>query len=227
MKTHKVTTILAFTLSFVFLTTLKTEAQEKGFHYGARFGIGESNLNIEGITTEKGKLALSGGAATSYQFGEIFGITADFLFTSKGATAEGTTQEETLFGTQTYKYTDKYNLFYAELPITGKLSIPIGDDFFLKAYSGPSMNFNLLALESRIYDNTDYHQDNGYFDREMKDLETIEYALIYGVGVDIISKDDRIFFLDVRSSGALTPVGNINGRSAKSNYFLISAGYMF
>lgn len=211
-----------------FLQVEMTQAQESGFHYGGRFGIGESSMTINGKSGMSSKLSFSGGVATCYQFNSIVGITADFLFTSKGAKAKGSVTQNDLFGNpRSYAYSEQFNLFYAELPVAAKLSIPLRDDFFIKGFAGPSMNFKLLGMETREYDDESFNANNGYYGRELKNLETIEYSIVYGAGIDVVSKDNRIFFLDFRLSNALGHAGTINYQSVRNNYFMISAGYLF
>lgn len=223
--TRNISALVLFTALLLIPGFIK--AQSTGFHYGARFGLGESKVNLENTSATNGKLALSLGAATTYRFNDYLGLNADFLFTSKGGTMNGAVTESVLGVQRTYTYEDRFNLFYAELPVTGQLRLPLSDDFALKAFVGPSVNFKLLALQSRQYDDDDYDRNNGYSDREMDRVETMEYTLVYGAGIEVQGQDSRTFFIDFRRNDALDGIGFINNQRALSKYFLISAGYLF
>ncbi|MFZ5554387.1 MAG: outer membrane beta-barrel protein [Bacteroidota bacterium] len=203
-------------------------AQEKGFRYGGRFGLGESNMEIEGNSTESGKLAINLGISANYQFTRFFGINADFLLSKKGAGTSGYVTETDFFGNQrNYAYDEQYDLFYGEIPFTVKLSLPLGKDFYLKAYGGSGINFKLAAWQTRTYHDGTYNEENGFFDDRMKGLNTMETPWVYGAGIDVSGKDNRLFFLDFRVNKSMNPIGKINDRDARISYFVISAGYLF
>jgi len=201
--------------------------QQKGFYYGYRFGIGESKLDFKGVSTGSTKLMFTGGLTTNYQFGKVLGVGADFMFTSKGGRMRGAniiTEGETT--TMNY-YNDKYSLFYFEIPITAKLSIPLNKSFSIHALAGPSINFKLLGLETREYDNTTFNHLHGYENQEIKTLETIENSFVYGIGAEVSARNNKIFFLDFRKNNSRNPIGYINNHQVKSSYFLISVGCKF
>ena len=228
MKTLKKILLVGLFANLICILPQELTAQEKGFHYGVRFGLGESTLNLKNVTTQTSKLLISGGIATNYQFNRFLGANVDFLFTSKGGKISGVTKTTNIFGSeQSYNYNDTYNLYYAELPITGKLSVPLSEDFFVKVFAGPSFNFKLIATETREYNDKDFNNEYGYQNQKIETLETMEHSFIYGAGIDVTSKDNRIFFLDFRKNNSLNPIGTINNYSAKSEYFVISAGYVF
>ncbi len=202
-------------------------AQQKGFNYGYRFGVGESKLDFEGVSTGSTKLMFTGGLVANYQFGRMFGLNADFMFTSKGGRMRGAniiTENEV---TSVNYYNDKYNLFYFEIPITAKLSIPLNESFSIHALAGPSINFKLLGLETREYDDATFNYLHGYENQEIKTLETIENSFVYGFGIEVLGKNNKTFFLDFRKNNSRNPIGYINNHQVKSSYFLISAGFKF
>ena len=210
------------------ISICNVHAQEGEFKYGTRIGLGESQLKFSGISGVSNKLALSIGIASGYQFNDIIGVSADFLFTSKGGKREGIhTTTGTLGMKQEYVYDDKYRLFYAELPLALTLRVPLKENFYLRGFAGPSINFKILGTESRAYENENFDEKNGYFNRDLEDLETIDYAYFYGLGVEIIASDDRSYFLDFRLNEPISTAGQINNIEVENKYFLISASCMF
>lgn len=209
------------------LTAYVAGAQVKGFYVGGRLGLGESMLQCGGIANPVPKLAVSGGIATSYYFTKNFALNADFLLTSGGVHAQGTTTEKGLLGSGvSYGYKEKYDLVNAEVPVTGQLAIWFGD-IFLRGYMGPAMNFKLLAVQTRTYENADYNDSHGFINKQLDQTNNIFYSMIYGIGIGAKTKNDKLFFLDLRTSRALTSLGTINSTTAFSNYYCISVGYEF
>lgn len=210
------------------LSTTITLAQQEGFHFGSRFGIGESTLKVDQTSGEKSKLALSLGATSTYQFNRYLGLSADFAVTSIGGRYNGMEQETDFVGmTADYPYQDKFNVFQGELPITMKLSIPLGSDLAFRIFVGPSMHFHFIGLQSREYSDENRQAEKGYYDQRMKNLETINYGMVYGLGLEVDAFDDRLFFLDFRTNQPLTEIGKIYEKRALSNYYMVSIGYLF
>lgn len=202
-------------------------AQSPGFHKGARFSLGEAtfkDFNMENATTES-KLLMSGGVSVTNQFTENFGLMADVLFTSKGAKASGTTESGGAISSDK-KYNDTYRLFYAELPIMAKLSVGT-DNFYIKGFAGPSINFNLLGTETRVFEDPDYDRNNGYDNRPLNNLEVLEFSTVLGGGIDVINGAGQTFFVDFRVSNPLGVAGKIQGNDFKNSYFSIGIGYLY
>jgi len=204
------------------------QAQDGEFKYGTRIGLGESQLNFTNISGESNKLALSIGITSAYQFNKILGVSADFLFTSKGGKRDGIeTTSNSLGFNQEYEFEDKYRLFYAELPLALTLRVPLKDNFYLRGFAGPSINFKLFATESRLYEDESFNEKNGYSNRSIEALETVDYSYFYGIGVEIIGSDERSYLLDFRLSEPLGSAGEIGNVQVENSYFLISAGCLF
>lgn len=210
---------------FFLCTAPGTRAQEKKFLLGGRLGLGESRLS--GIANATPKLALSGGISTAYLFTQNLGINAEFLLSSAGMRAAGSTSSKGIFGTdQYYHYKEKYDLVYAEVPVTGQLAWWLGD-FFIRGYAGPSMNCKLMATQTRTYDDADYNNSHGFISKPLDQTNNIYYSAIYGAGIGARTNNNQLYFLDFRTSRALTPVGTINNIKSFSNYYCISGGYVF
>ncbi len=199
----------------------------EGFHLGGRFGLGESTINCDGLPNAVPKLAIIGGIASNYQFNKYLGINVGLLLSSLGAKNQGQDTKTNVFGAEVnYRYKERFDLLYAEVPLTGQLTFWI-NNFFIKGYTGPGMNFKLLASQTKQYDDSDYNNQNGYMGKDIFDANNITYSMIYGFGIGAADKQNRIFFLDFRSNRSLTSLGKINNANAFSNYYCISAGYLF
>jgi len=214
-------------IPFIVLCIQSISAQTPGFRYGGHFGLGESGFNSLGAgISQQGKLNLYAGIAASEQFTNHFGLDADALFVSKGERLSGeTTDTDVLGNTKTYTYNDNYHLFYAELPLLLKLSIG-WNNFFLKGFAGPSINFNLMALQSRTYQDANYDANHGYLDARMNNINVMELAGVFGAGIDVQS-GENIFSLDFRISHAYDSFGKINNYNAYNNYFAVGFGYVY
>ncbi len=212
---------------------INAKAQEKGFHYGTRVGIGQStfkDVNSDKIKEQPGKLTLNGGIATMYQFNDKLGLTLDGLISSKGTKLRGEeTVQSSPFSGNTYTFEDNYKLFYVELPLCAKLSFG-SDNFRVKFYGGVSQNYKLAAFITRRYDNENYGQNNNLEMAEYKNVRVGETAAVYGIGVEVKSSTGEIFSIDGRQSSALQSFGKIyadQSKNAFNRYFAISLAYYY
>lgn len=216
-----------FALSCTFFLALASFGQvTHGFHYGVRLGIGESYLrinNTEGLDT---KLLLSGGLSANYQFNRFLGLSADFLITGKGGQRYGTTIENTTLGRRYYDYTETYRLNYVEIPLMAKLSIPLGGEFAIHAYTGPSLNFFFSGWQDREYNNNDYNAQNGYYNQEITTMYSADGGWVLGAGVDINTGKGNTYILDFRTSLGSSPAGRINNNYATNSHYMISLAYL-
>ncbi|MCB0734959.1 MAG: outer membrane beta-barrel protein [Bacteroidetes bacterium] len=203
-----------------------TQAQQTGFYYGTRGGLGESLFEGGGIQNPTGKLLWQIGGASAYQFHKNVGVMADFLLTGRGTKANGITEQGGLTGTKEYAFNEKVNVLSVDVPIAAKLSVGNGN-FFFKAYAGYSLNFHLGGAQSRTYDDSNYNADHGFTNKELTGLETMDQGIVYGLGVDVRSGDGRLFFLELRKSQGQNPIGKLNGSNMTQQYFTLHAGYLF
>ncbi len=202
-------------------------AQDKGFYYQSRIGIGQSTFRPGDVSDQSGKVSFNLGIGGVYQFNRIFGLTAEGLFVSKGTRVRG--EEAALFPNPSRKYEDAYRLFYIEIPLMAKINIPLSSQMSVKVFGGPSMNFNLLGTYSRDYDQSD---NDDIHDRKVNGLNVIEQSLVYGAGIDILSGSSALYSIDVRMSNAISSFGDIydeqnNVISGYNNYVSIGLAYSF
>ena len=201
-------------------------SQSPGLAIGGHFGIGQAKIAKANVTNQTGRLALQGGLALNYQFINNFGLYGNILFSGKGSRASGTDVQSTFFGNKEFPFEEKYNLYYIEIPVMAKLSVGI-NNFHLKAFAGPSVNFNVKGTQSKIYEDKDYNQENGYEDREIQGLNLMEYSFCYGGGIDVVIAEQSIFFLEARNNIGLNTFGKINNLDAFNQYFGLGFGILY
>lgn len=196
----------------------------RGFYIGGRFGLGGSSLSGTGLAVQP-KMTVSGGLVSNYQFNNYIGLNANFFLTSAGARASGARREPGLLSDNYYTYQERFDLLNVELPVSAQASYWFRD-FMVKAFAGPAMNFNLLAVHSRSYDDPNY-KSNDYMFRRLDNMNIVSYNMMFGVGFGALSKSEQLFFLDLRINNGITPIGKINNANAYSYYYSVGAGYLF
>lgn len=207
-------------------------SQSRGTRFGAQAGIGQAWFS----TTDRGnvfnninatpKLFFGAGLGASHQFTPWFGLTSNVLFTSKGQSFTGEEKGVAdVFGyTPTYTYEETYRMLYTEIPVMAKVSAGF-NNFYVKAFAGPSIGFNLRSVQQRAYNDQHYNDEHGFV-RAIHPSQIAELAVVAGVGFDVELKDEQVFFLDMRVNNALNNWGKINNQSAYNNYFSINIGYL-
>ena len=205
--------------------------QESGFVYGTRLAIGEAKLEESSLTDLKGKLFIGGGVGSEYRFNRLLSLMADFMITSKGGVGEGFTEESTTTGgvfggsqTVRYDFEERVVLLDVEIPIMLRLGYA-SNDFSVGVFAGPGINFNLLGVSSRTYENENYNQDNGYTSREIADRQITNYSATVGAGIGVSNSNGEQFYLDIRRSTGLNSVGEVYDGETIPGYFAISIAY--
>jgi hypothetical protein len=203
-------------------------AQESGFNYGTRFAIGEASIKSEGFDNLDGKLFIGGGIGTEYRFSPLLSLMTDFLLTSKGGRGTGKIVEQNVGfignNTTTYEYDERVDLLSVEIPVMLKIGVG-SEDFHAGIFAGPGINFNLVGVSSRNFEDDNYNEDNGYVNKEFKDRETTEYSFTYGIGASVVANNGNMFSLDVRRSDGFTDFGTLNGKAMRSEYIAVSIAY--
>lgn len=182
-------------LLFLFLVVLITK-QSYAQSIGLKGGLNLSNMLIKDDTETysedfKMKLGYQFGAIAEFPISNIFSFETGLLLTTKGYRI---TEEESEDG-DTYKYTEKLNLLYLDIPLTGKASFNIGN---AKVYGlfGPYIGFGLSGKYKAIYEET----SDGETEREEEeetvewgsdedesDIKRLDYGLVMGAGVEFKS----------------------------------------
>ena len=191
---------------------------------GTSFGLGTTQLNGDGIKNASSNLAWHVGANAQYQLGTYFAINSGAILQKKGGKNEGVERAGTI--PQDYKYSESFNLIDVQVPIHLQVHLPLGKMKVL-AYGGPDLNFNVLGLESRTYENNSYNDNNGYQNTAMTNLEVFNFGISYGLGLSAETSAGDEYFLKFGMSTGLNSVGKINNQEAKHQIAQVSLGYIF
>ncbi len=207
---------------------LTTTAQDKGFSIGPRLGIGVSNFTGTSNITVEQKIGANIGLAANYQFFKFFGVGAEGLISFKGA--KTTTVIPGNFINQTEKVEDRYRLYYIDVPVYAKVSLPLGP-FHIKAFAGPSFNFNLDARQDREFER---NTDNNFSNRKINGVNALDLGSVIGFGFDVESSG-QLYQIDFRLSNSFGSAGKIienpNNQgiyeNATNQMFTINFGILF
>lgn len=203
------------------ITSFSIANAQKGFYVGGIAGIGQSSFKSSSLTNQTNRLFIAGGVRGVYHFNKYFGVEADGLITSKGTKATGTIPAT--FLSQAENYEERYDLLYAEIPLMAKIRYGFGD-FYIKAFGGPSFNFNIDGTYSIDYER---NNNNDISNAKINNLKVMETALVYGAGIEVDTKDAGLYSLSIRFSSGLSGIAKSTRGSNDiyNQYFAICLGW--
>jgi hypothetical protein len=210
----------------VVLLPFTTFAQSKGLRLGVLFGVGKAKVENEDFLNQSGKIALGGGLGMTYQLTKNIGVYGNLLFTSKGTKSTGTEMFSGPSGQINYSYWKGLSFYAVEIPLMPKLSVRL-NRFHLKAFAGPSINFNIHTNEEKIYDDINFDKDQGYKDQKV-DVPLLEYSVVWGGGLDAEVSEKDILFVEFRKQEDLNmnAINIVNNNHYYNEYYMISIGYL-
>ena len=214
---------VALILTILFSSSLY--AQDAGeFFSGARFAMGSAEFKATPESNEDDinhKLMFAAGFNANYFFTRSVGVGTDIMLNFLGSEANGV--QEGGVGSSDREYKDKWSFIRLELPLLGKLAIPVAENFSLVGFGGPSFDFNLAGNYSRTFDD-----GNNNVDESIETLETISSSIKFGAGVMVKGKNGQIFMLDARVSRDLGPFfERKEDQNYRLGYFALSIGVGF
>lgn len=209
---------------FAGLLPVVTFAQSQGGRIGILLGAGKAKVDNEDFPDQSGKVALGGGLGATFQLTKNIGMYGNLLFVSKGTKATGT---ETLNGSSGQTYWKGLSFYAVEIPLMPKISIGF-NRFYVKVFAGPSVNFNIHTNEEKKYDDPHYDREHGYHDRKV-DVPLLEYAVVWGGGLDVEISEKDILLLEFRKQEDLNMNGIniVNNNHYYNEYYMISVGYLY
>lgn len=213
-----------YLLLVVALVSGHTFAQKQGFLIGPRVGIGVSQFRTSGFSDSdvEEKIALAAGLSAQYNFLRFFGVSTDVSLLNQGARVMG----EQNVGLGEQDYTDIYNIQYIEVPLALRVNLGI-QQFWVSAYAGPSYQFNIAGNVSRVFDDPDVDDNEGYEKEKLRNLDAVVPSAVFGLGLNVLANDGGVFFMDLRSGLQTDYLGKVDGRKAKIGYWMISFGKVF
>lgn len=196
-------------LLFVLICAGTLHAQSPGFRFGPRFGIGASQFtHMPGATS---KLAVQANLVASKQLTTFFAVQFCPWTGMFGSDRQGIVQDAAPTGrARLYTYHDSYHVFSVGFPLLAKFSVPMGHNFYLSVFAGPSITFNMGGTHTKQYDDPMYNQRDGYVSHPMDDLARSMNSGIVGCGLEFETAKS-IIGLDVQWNEYLPPVGQLEG----------------
>jgi hypothetical protein len=185
-------------------------AQTTGF--GLKAGVNFSNFGGDDAGTWDSRTGYSFGGFVISSFSEMFHIQPEMLYTTKGAKTTST------FGTGD-RVTSTLRFGYLEIPILGKVVIPIGNSVLQPAlYAGPYMAFK---LSSKLHiEGEDLDTESGY-----DDARSTDFGLVFGGGVGLPVREN-IIGVEIRYTMGLTSFDDSDDNfSIKHNVLMVMVSF--
>lgn len=169
-------------IQFVLIATIlfcigSVQAQQHNFQpkLGLKGGVSISNLYVEGAGSESSKLGFYGGAFYYIPITTSFFVQPELLYMSQGA--ELNYQEDFQYINEAGRY--RYNLNYAQLPITAGYHLNEFIDLHVGFYMALLLNANTESLEET--DNTLREVE----DFTRNDFNRFDYGLLGGLAINL------------------------------------------
>jgi hypothetical protein len=164
------------------------------------------------------------GAMAEFPLSEIFSFETGLLLSSKGYKIS---EEETQMG-ETYKYEQKLNLLYLDIPLTAKATVDLGGAKIYGVF-GPYVGMGLSGKE-RYEETFDGETETEEFDivwgsdKQKSDFKSLDYGVTAGAGIEINSIQIGLTY----ALGLANISPNTDGSFKVNNQVLaLSVGYKF
>lgn len=207
MQKHKFTYCFMLVILSVLLYDTDAYAQQR-FSAGPRLGVNLSKYVGPNVIDNKTIAGLSAGAFLMYSSLNHFGISADLLYSQKGA-----------------RYTDlregdvTQRVNYLEIPIALRYFLTRSGDFRPNLYVGPALGFKLNA--SQTIENT------GRKDDITDGVTPVDLGLMAGFQFNFKGLRPRQrFLIDTRYTYGLSDLQVASG-NGRNSVFTLSLGYSF
>ena len=201
-------------------------AQSSDFNVGGRYAMGVSNITSDALEDPSGRLSFNAGFAGMYPLSNLVKLQVDILGSWKGANDSGEEYiGDDVFDEPVYRsYDAMYKFIDLEVPLVASIHLLDGD-FKIGLGAGVATNFNLVAINSRAYDNQNYNEDNGFDNVKLEDIDPAHFSHVLSIGFHVGSGDEQKFFFEVRRIGGLSDLGKLNESSARHNRMELGIGY--
>jgi opacity protein-like surface antigen len=214
---------------FVVIITFSMTTELFAQNFGIKGGLNFSNILLKDDDDTysndfKMKPGFHVGATAEFPLTKMISFETGLLLSTKGYK---TSEEETYMG-ETYKYEEKINLFYLDIPLTAKASFDLGG---VKIYGvfGPYLGMGLSGkykYEETYDGETDSEEEDIEWgsDEDNDDLKRLDFGLTLGAGVEIKSIQIGLTY-DLGLANISTD--NDNGYKGNNRVLGISVGYKF
>jgi hypothetical protein len=196
----------------VVLLAVGTEATlAQPFDFGIKGGLNIANIGGEDAGDFESRTGLSIGGFIAYPLANMFYIQPELLYSMKGAA-----QKQTFGGVS---YTGTLKLDYIEIPVLGKLVIPLQkSNMKPMVYAGPSLAFKLsskLHLEGGDLDDTDDYEG----------IKSTDFGFVVGGGVGFPVGANTLA-VEIRYDFGLSSIDDTEDNSnIKNNVIMLMVSY--
>lgn len=211
--------LCAFLITIAVLMSLApTAALAQDITWGGKIGLNMSNLNTNVDVDFKSKICYTAGVFVTIGLMNALTFQPELLYSNKGAKYEET------FEGQIFKIAVILN--YLEMPLLFKYNFGMmGDSQWMpNVYAGPYAAYRLNGKFKVKYDGQTETEDI-----ESDEMNTMDYGLVLGAGLDVPAGGGKIS-LDLRYSlGLANTAKNEPGQNEKTRNRVLQAmvGYSF
>ncbi len=208
----RVTTVLI--VLFVLVIVMNTTTAQP-INFGVKAGLNFANFGGEESGDWSSRTGMAFGGYFEYPLSNTVSVQPEVIYTMKGArqtdryTFQGAAYTETL--------TFKYN--YLEIPVAGKLSIPLDNTNLTPVlFAGPSFAFRLSSGWEMKEEGDRYEGDD---DR----VKSFDFGFLIGGGA-MFNIGARFVEVEIRYNMGLTSLDDSgNNHSIKNNVLMLMASY--
>lgn len=204
-------------VAIVFGMTTKSYAQI----FGVKAGLNLSKMMIKGgneiYSDNNGmKSGFHIGGTVEFPISEVFSLESGLQLSTKGFKSNGSILS--------VEYNEKWNLYYLDIPLTGKAFFDVTDDIKMFGIFGPYLGIGLSGkTEVTVLSKTE-NRDVKWGSGEDKDFKRLDSGLIFGAGVEFNSIQVELAY----NLGLANIVAYRTGNSeAKNRVLEISIAYKF
>ncbi len=203
MQKHQLLRCLGL-LSFTLLLAKPATYAQQRFSAGPRLGVNLSNFTGGSVDT-KPIAGLAAGVFLMYSSLNHFGISADLLYSQKGAKIQA-------------PYKQRIN--YLEIPIALRYFLNRGGDFRPNLFVGPAIGFKLSATETNL--TTDARRDMA------SEINAVDLGLLAGFQLNFKGLGARQrFLIDGRYTYGLPETFTRTDVNRHNSVFTLTLGYGF
>lgn len=214
-------------LVVVIALTMTTEIFAQNF--GIKAGLNLSNMlhkDDDDIFSEDYKIkpGFHIGATAEFPLSEMLSFETGLLLSTKGFR----TSEEGTFTGKTYKYEEKFNLLYLDVPLTAKATFDLGGAKIYGVF-GPYVGMGLSGkgkYEETFGSETESGEEDVKWgsDEDESDLKRLDFGLTMGAGVELNSIQIGLTYgLGLANISPYTD----GGTKIKNRVLGLSVGYKF
>ncbi|RRA99266.1 PorT family protein [Larkinella rosea] len=198
---------------FFLLTSASTLLAQQRWSAGPRLGVNVSSLYGSNDNYYNAKVGLVAGGFVSYSSINHFGISADVLYSQRGAKYDNPGDRSS----------HVQHLNYLEIPVVARYYLNLSGNFRPNFFIGPSLGVLMGAKRTKSI-----NQGTAYPDSDTKDeFETVDLGGTAGFQANFKVKSRQRFLIDARYTLGLTNVSKNATPWFGNSTFSFTLGYSF